>query len=146
MAKATERQHEIRQKTDEIKYLGKGARADYERLCKERNLEDELFSFEFTEAHMEVCELVWAMWHTTEKFKVGDKVYVVPLQPTIMPTCIRATVTEVGTDRWGYHLRAFESDLPGIYMFNMWDKDLEPRVGKKVKPTPKELFINTEDD
>lgn len=58
-----------------------------------------------------------------------------------MDYCIRATVTEITTDGWGYHLRAFREDLPGIYMFNMWDKDLQPRIDKTKKPTPKGLLI-----
>ncbi len=76
---------------------------------------------------------------TTDKFKIGDKVYVSPGRPTYAFTYyIRATVTEVGQDDWGYRLRAFEQDLPAIYMFNIWDEDLLPRSSKKNKKLPED--------
>lgn len=77
-----------------------------------------------------------------KKFKVGDKVYVVPTGFTTFKYCIRAVVTEVNDDGWGYRLKAFLKDLPGVYMFNMWDKDLEPRVGKALKPVPEKYLIS----
>lgn len=126
---------------DMIKMCGTAAKEDLQRLGKERGIDNICFSYEYTAEHLEIAKEVWALHHTTKKFKVGDKVYVVPLTPTFIPNCIRAVVTEVGTDKWGYHLRAFESDLPGVYMFNMWDKDLEPRTSKANKTTPKELLI-----
>lgn len=127
---------------EQIKMYGAVAKADLNRICKERGIEnDPFFSYEFTELHLEIAKEVYALWRTTKNFKVGDKVYVVPLMPTTIPTCIRARVEEVGTDGWGYRLRAFQSDLPGIFMFNMWDKDLKPRTSKAVMPTPPELLI-----
>lgn len=78
---------------------------------------------------------------TIERFNPGDKVYVVPTEFTFFPNCIRATVTEKNDDGWGYRLRAFESDLPGIFMFNIWDKDLQPRESKANKPVPSHLLI-----
>lgn len=61
------------------------------------------------------------MLKTTINFKVGDKVYVLPEKPTFpFKNCIRATVTEVRDDGFGYSLRAFKKDLPGIYMFNIF--------------------------
>jgi hypothetical protein len=138
----TKIQEQVMFKCDDIKMLGQGAKDDFKRLCRERKISDDLYAvYEYTEEHLKVCEEVWALWHTTKKFKVGDKVYVVPTTHTTIPTCIRATVTEVNDDGWGYRLRAWESDLPGIYMFNIWDKDLEPRTSKKQKPTPPELLI-----
>lgn len=133
--------HEIMDKIDRIRMCGKDARETFKRLCAERGISDYPFCTEYTLEHLEVCQKVWDMWHTTEKFKVGDKVYVVPLSPTTIKNCIRAVVTEVGKDKWGYRLRAFRQDLPGIYMFNMWDKDLEPRTSRANKPTPPELLI-----
>lgn len=136
-------QQEAMLRIDEIKMCGQGAKEDFKRLCRERGVDENslFFSSDYTQVHLDISNEVWALWHTTKKFKVGDKVYVVPLTHTTIPNCIRATVTEVGDPRWGYHLRAFESDLPGIYMFNMWDKDLEPRTSKANKPTPPELLI-----
>jgi hypothetical protein len=139
----TEVQEEAINLIDQIKMCGKAARADLNRMCKERGIEDACFSHEFTELHLEIAKEVFNLWHTTKNFKVGDKVYVVPLTPTVMDTCIRATVTEITDDGWGYHLRAFESDLPGIFMFNIWDKDLHPRTSKAIKPTPSELLIRS---
>lgn len=95
-----------------------------------------------TDQHVAVAQEVWNRWHTTTKFKVDDKVYVVPLTFTSFEYCIRATVTEVGDDGHGYRLRAFASDLPGIYMFNIWDKDLAPRTDKSQRRVPSELLLN----
>ena len=134
-------QHKVMLKVDQIKLCGKGAVNDFKRLCRDCGIESSVFSCDYTEAHLEVCEKVLKLWHTTKKFKVGDKVYVIPQTPTIFKYCIRAVVTEVGTDRWGYRLRAFEKDLPGIFMFNMWDKDLKPRFSKANKLIPKGLLI-----
>ena len=81
---------------------------------------------------------------TTSNFKVGDKVYVVPGRPTFAFThYIRATITEVGQDGWGYRLRTFLKDLPGIYMFNIWDEDLLPRTDKSQKKLPPEFLPQT---
>lgn len=137
----TEDQHKIMDMMDRIKMCGKVAWEEFKRLCNEKGISDYPFIAEYTPEHLEVCQEVWNKWHTTNNFKVGDKVYVVPLTPTIIPHCIRAVVTEISTDGWGYRLRAFRQDLPGIYMFNIWDKDLIPRVGKANKPTPPELYI-----
>lgn len=127
---------------DRIGMCGKKAREDFQRLCRERGINDNAyFISQYTPEHLEVAKEVLKLWHTSDKFKVGDKVHVVPLTPTTMPYCIRAVVTEVDAEGRGYFLRAFSSDLPGIYMFNIWDKDLELRVGKARKPTPPELFL-----
>ncbi len=141
--KISEVQIEVMHKLDRIKLWGQGAKDDFKRLCIERGIESSPFAVEYTKAHLEVCEEVYKLWLTTKKFKVGDKVYVVPTDPTVCETCIRATVTEVNDDGWGYHLRAFRSDLPGLFLFNMWDKDLEPRTGKENKPTPPKLLIKS---
>jgi len=120
---------------DRIFMCGKDAREDLKGLCLERGIEDH-YGFlkpENIKTYLEVCEEVWAKWHTTNKFKVGDKVYVKPGEFSLIKDYIRATVTETGDPKWGYHLRAFTQDLPGIFMFNMWDKDLIPRTGKKKK-------------
>jgi hypothetical protein len=132
---------------DRIKTYGKAAKEDLKQTFVKNGLSehDLFFSSDYTELHLKLAKEVMARWHTTKKFKVGDKVHVVPTDKTLIPYCIRATVTEVNDDGWGYRLRAFESDLPGIYMFNMWDKDLEPRVGKARKPTPPELLIKRDD-
>ena len=66
-------------------------------------------------------------------YKVGDKVHVRSDDPRATYN-IRATVTEVSNDGWGYHLRAFLKDLPGVHMFNMWDRELVPRTGKARLP------------
>ncbi len=138
----TETQQKVMILIESIRQCGKAAVEDLKRTCRERGVDDDLcFSLNHTDQHLEIAQEVWNSWHTTKNFKVGDKVYVVPLTCTLMKSCIRATVTEVNDDGWGYRLRAFESDLPGIYMFNMWDKDLQTRVGKKNKPTPPELLI-----
>lgn len=138
----TKIQQTVMLKLDDIRMCGQGAKDDFKRLCRERGINDDIFSYrEHTQEHLDVCEEVWKLWHTTKNFKVGDKVYVVPTSSTIIPTCIRAIVTEVNDDGWGYRLRAWESDLPGIFMFNIWDKDLEPRTSKKQKPTPPELLL-----
>jgi hypothetical protein len=135
-------QTKVMLKVDTIEMLGKDAKAHFRKLCQERKIECNPFSFEYTEEHLKCAEETLKLWRKTEKFKVGDKVYVVSTSPTLMKDCIRAVVTEIGDDGWGYRLRAFEQDLPGIYMFNMWDKDLQIRVGKKKKPTPKKLLIS----
>lgn len=129
---------------DQIKYsCGQKAKEDVKLLCLERKIDYNDFwaGYDLTQNHLNLLQEVWDKWHTTNKFKVGDKVYVVPVTHTTFNYCIRATVTEVSTDKWGYHLRAFESDLPAIFMFNMWDKDLIPRTDKKRKLVPKELLI-----
>lgn len=128
---------------DCIRQYGDAAKEDLKRVFREHGLdEDDLWwCSKYDERHLAAAKEVWDLWHTTKNFKVGDKVYVVPLTFTTCKTCIRATVTKVNDNGLGYLLRAFESDLPGIYMFNMWDKDLVPRVGKKNKPTPPELLI-----
>ena len=70
---------------------------------------------------------------TNQKFKVGDKVHVDPGEYTrAFKHYIRATITEID-EVCGYRLRAFQQDLPGIYMFNIWDKDLSPRTGRSRK-------------
>lgn len=84
---------------------------------------------------------------TTSRFSVGDKVYVAHQDScyecgklkdtyTVFTNHIRATITEID-DRWGYHLRAFRQDLPGIYMYNVWDYQLSPRISKANKPFSK---------
>ena len=115
---------------DRIFMCGKGALDDLMESCKKRGIERH-YSFlkaENVEAYLEVCKEVWARWHTTKKFKVGDKVYV-KSNESYFRECIRARVTEVSEK--GYHLRAFTQDLPGIYLFNIWDKDLIRRTNKK---------------
>ncbi len=121
---------------DRIFVTGKEAREDLKKLCEERHVEPH-WSFvpeEQVEAYLAICEEVYTKWHMTNDFKVGDKVYVDPGDTFVFKNYIRATVTEVSTDGWGYHLRAFQQDFPGIYMFNQWDKDLLPRTGKANKP------------
>lgn len=123
---------------DRIFMCGKEAREDLKQICKSRNIEDH-YSFlkpENVNSYLEACKEVWDRWHTTNDFKVGDKVYVKPSEPAIFRDFIRARVTEISTDGWGYHLRAFTQDLPGIFMFNQWDKDLIPRDSKKRKFLP----------
>lgn len=123
---------------DRIFVCGKDARQDLRDSCKKRGIEDH-YGFlkpENVEAYLEVCKDVWARWHTTNNFKVGDRVYVKPSEPVVFRDFIRARVTEISTDGWGYHLRAFTQDLPGIFMFNQWDKDLIPRTSKKRKFLP----------
>jgi hypothetical protein len=138
----TETQQKAMNLVESIRQCGRAAVEDLKQLCRDRGVEDDLcFTVDYKDHHLAIAQEVWNRWHTIKNFKVGDKVYVVPLTHTLMKSCIRATVTEVNDDGWGYRLRAFESDLPGIYMFNMWDKDLQPRVGKKNKPTPPELLI-----
>ena len=138
----TDIQERVMFKLDKIKDLGEGAKKEYTRLCKRRGISSGLYEYHLaTSENLEVCDIVWRKWHTTKKFKVGDKVYVVPSTPTTVKYCIRATITEIGKDGWGYRLRAFKSDLPSIYMFNAWDKDLQIRVNKSKKTTPKELLI-----
>src|SRR4051812_22296329 len=115
---------------------GRRARKDVTALCKERGVEEYVPGSckpGHEKAYLAICKEVYARWHTTTKFKVGDKVYVKPDESSIFPNWIRATVTETGDPKWGYHLRAFRQDLPGIYMFNIWDKDLLLRTSKAVK-------------
>jgi len=139
----TENQQKTINLIESIRMCGKTAFENLNRNFRDCGIEDDLFfSRDYTDKHLEIAQAVWNLWHTTNNFKVGDKVYVVPLTHTLMKNCIRATITEAdNNDGWGYRLRAFESDLPGIYMFNIWDKDLQPRIGKKNKPTPPELLI-----
>lgn len=73
---------------------------------------------------------------TNTQFKVGDKVYVDPGPMSLMENYIRATITGLDETNNGYLLRAFEQDLPGIHMFNIWDKDLVLRSNKAVKRIP----------
>ena len=125
---------------DRIFMCGKAAREDLRESCKDRGIEDH-YGFlkpENVASYLEVCKKVWARWHTTNNFKIGDKVYVKPSEPVIFRDYIRATVTEVGDDGWGYHLRAFEQDLPAISLFNIWDKDLIHRTSKKKKFLPED--------
>lgn len=117
---------------DNLNSLGQSVREELEAQCP-----DIFFWYKLEpdqiEAYLTVCRKIWAKWHTTEKFKVGDKVYVHPGRHSIYKNCIRATITEINNDGYGYRLRAFEQDLPGIYMFNIWDKDLSPRTNKSHK-------------
>lgn len=76
--------------------------------------------------------------HTTKNFKVGDKVHVVPREFTPYEYCIRAVVVSINDC---YHLKAFLQDLPGVWMFNIWDGDLVLREGKGRRPAPPELLI-----
>lgn len=133
---------------ERVKELGPAARDEYRRRCEAEGVDVGLYYHSgFTrgqlEAALRVCNDVLAVYHKTEKFKVGDKVHVVPTTPTTMEYCIRAVVLEVDGTLEGYFLRAFLKDLPGIFIAFKWDKDLEPRVGKARKPTPPELFIPT---
>ena len=138
----TEAQKKAMDLVDSIRQCGKAAVEELRSMCRERGLEDDLFFHrDYTDKHLEIAQEIWKRWHTTKNFNVGDKVYFVPNTFTLMKNCIRATVTEVNDDGWGYRLQAFKSDLPGIYMFNIWDSDLLPRVGKKNKPTPSDLLI-----
>jgi hypothetical protein len=99
----TEVQKEAMNKVESIRMCGKKAYEELKAALRERGLEDDAwFSYDFTDKHLEVAKEVWDRWHTTNNFKVGDKVYVVPLTSTIMKNCIRATVTEITTDGWGY--------------------------------------------
>jgi len=139
----TENQKKTVYLVESIRHCGRLAVEDLRRAYHEHGFEDDIcISYrDYTDKHLEIAQDIWNLWHTIKNFKVGDKVYFVPLTYTSMENCIRATVTEVNDDGWGYRLRAFQSDLPGIYMFNIWDKDLQPRVGKKQKSTPSELRI-----
>lgn len=121
---------------DKINMLGKEAELAFTNLCKERGMESHYYfvTEENLPKYLEIVDEIWARWRTTNNFKVGDRVYVVPLEDSRrseFKNCIRAIVTEVGNDEWGYRLRAFRQDLPGIYMYNMWDKELIPRTGKE---------------
>ncbi len=140
--KATDSQIETMLVVDRINLCGPKAREDFKRLCLDRGLKHFPTSFasQYTKKHKEIANEVLALWRTTKKFKVRDKVYVVPLTMNSvgMDYCIRAVVTEVD-EKHGYFLRAFEKDLPGIHMFNIWDKDLELRTSKARKPIPEGL-------
>lgn len=119
-----------------------GAEDEVTKLCKERNIKESLFGGRCgdgqEEAYLAVVKQVWKKYHTTNQFQVGDKVYVDPGKPYCgtFKNYIRATITEAGDEKWGYHLRAFQQDLPGIYMFNIWDKDLLLRKDKSNKKLP----------
>jgi hypothetical protein len=65
---------------------------------------------------------------TTANFKVGDHVHVDHNYAMTFGHYIRARIT--GINNYGYLLTAFKKDLPGIYMGNIWDKDLVIRKGK----------------
>lgn len=135
----TENQINARLQLDQIYNCGQEARSDLRRLCQEHDILDTL---NYTNLiYLKVIKIVWNLWHRTDKFKVGDKVHVVPLTPTFSKYCIRAVVTEANDDGFGYRLRAFKKDLPGIYMFNIWDKDLQPRSGNVRIPTPNDLLL-----
>lgn len=129
---------------DRIRACGQDAKDDLIKACEKCGIEDHygFLKTEHVKSYLEIGSEILAKWHTTDKFKVGDKVYVDPGKPTFaFKNYIRATVTEVTTDGWGYHLRAFEQDLPGIYMFNIWDKDLLPRTNKSNKPLTESHFV-----
>ncbi len=67
---------------------------------------------------------------TTNNFKPGDKVYVLPSEPPDEDECyIRATITSIHPEL-GYMLRAFRKDLPGLYMGRIWDDRLILRKNK----------------
>jgi hypothetical protein len=122
---------------DRISACGRGAKKELEGLCEVSGIESHYWFIkpEEVETYLEICNEVLARWHTTDKFKVGDKVYVGSDSPnSVFKNYIRATITEIDKGKWGYHLRAFKQDLPGIYMFNIWDKDLLPRTDKANKP------------
>lgn len=71
---------------------------------------------------------------TNTKFKVGDKVYVYPGKYSSFKFYIRATITDIDNTLYGgYFLKAFEKDLPGIWMFNIYDRDLIIRYNKTNK-------------
>ena len=84
-----------------------------------------------------------ATQRTTLVFNVGDKVHVLSDDPRSTYN-IRAIVTEVSNDGWGYRLRAFLKDLPGIYMFNMWDQELVPRTGKERLPFKRQRWWSSD--
>ena len=133
----SEKQKEAKTLVEIMMGCGRVMMEDLRKACRDRNLEDGLCWT--TDDHLEVVKGIWDRWHTTSKFQVGDKVHVLPTGPTRMKTCIRATITEVGSDGWGYRLRAFKRDLPGIYLFNIWDFELVPRLDRRPIPTPPEL-------
>ena len=112
------------------------ARDEVSKLCEDQNIEETLFGGRAKagqeEAYLKICKEVWAKWHTTKKFKVGDKVYVQPDKDSRIESCIRSTIIAIRADM-GYMLKAFQTDLPGIWMFNIWDKDLLPRKDKSKK-------------
>ena len=69
---------------------------------------------------------------TNIKFKPGDKVYLRPKKWSRTEYYIRATIQEP-SENVGYLLKAFSEDCPGIHMFNYWDDEILPRVGKRKK-------------
>ena len=80
---------------------------------------------------------------TTCDFKVGDKVYVNPGNRVEggeehFECYIRAKITGID-EKQGYLLKAFKQDLPGVYMYNIWDKDLIPRKwGRRLRRMKKQ--------
>lgn len=139
MALTKEEHEELEGLVHSLKYhCGEKAREDFKQACIDNGIKDHpFFCREYTKEYLEIARKVFAVWHTVNKFKVGDKVYVVPLfRPSVsMTNCIRAVVTDVD-EKYGYWLRAFRKDNPGIHMYNIWDKDLETRTNKKNKPIP----------
>jgi len=79
---------------------------------------------------------------TCAQFKIGDKVYVHPGEGSYsFKHYLRATIDDIGNCYIPnipkcYLLRAFKQDLPGLYMFNIWDCDLIPRKDKSNKILP----------
>lgn len=62
-------------------------------------------------------------------YKVGDKVHIITSKRESGHN-VRATVTKVDNDGYGYHLQAFRKDSALIHVYNVWDHQLVPRVGK----------------
>jgi len=129
---------------DRVESCGWSARREVTALCEKRGVEELFLGGRCKdgqeEEYLAILREIFDKWHTTNKFKPGDKVYVDPGKPAdVFKNYVRATVTEI-CPRWGYHLRAFEKDLPGIYMFNIWDKDLIPRTDKRNKKLPDHYF------
>jgi hypothetical protein len=118
--------------TDNIKMLGPEAIADYTRLCTQHNVESFIYTLprNFTETHLKICETIWKSYHTTNNFKIGDKVYL-----KTESHYIRATITY--KSQKGYELKAFKKDTPNIHFVNIWDKDLIPRKNQLKKKMPK---------
>lgn len=133
---------EVMLATDYIEMCGRCAKQDLIETCKQHGIKESYYFLkpEEIEKYLGICKEVLARWQTTNKFKVGDKVYVNPGRFCTCKNYIRATITEVTSD-WGYHLRTFVQDLPGLFMFNIWDKDLLPRTNKKNKPLSEELEL-----
>jgi hypothetical protein len=125
---------------DAIKYQYQ-AEAELEALCKEQGidyLDIRLYRWEklYVDKLRAILDDILSRYRVSKNFKVGDKVYVEPDRPTrVFEHYIRATVTSVD-EKKGYELRAFKEDLPGIYMFNIWDRNLILRVGKSKKKLP----------